>query len=194
MDKNSALHKLIQITNKNFGYIPKTPSDFNNLGLEIQRKTSHTISLSSLKRIWGYVDYSSFPSPNTLNILARFNDYKNWEYFLENPDSPVTDDTSEYFSSSVIATDTLDEGDVLTLLWKPSKKCVIKYISNHKFCVIESENIKLKVNDIITLYTICVGLPLFITEIKRENDVIPGYIGAKNGGITMIQIGKNSAS
>lgn len=194
MDKNSALHKLIQITNKNFGYIPKTPSDFNNLGLEIQRKTSHTISLSSLKRIWGYVDYSSFPSPNTLNILARFNDYKNWEYFLENPDSPVTDDTSEYFSSSVIATDTLDEGDVLTLLWKPSKKCVIKYISNHKFCVIESENIKLKVNDIITLYTICIGLPLFITEIKRENDVIPGYIGAKNGGITMIQIGKNSAS
>ena len=82
MKKNLALEALVDITNSNLGYIPSTPAEFNELSRMIQQKTGRSISLSSIKRIWGYVRYEGFPSVTTLNTLAMYNEFKDWETFL----------------------------------------------------------------------------------------------------------------
>lgn len=61
---------LIKITDKNLGYRPQTPSEFNQLIVAIKKKVGHSISLSSAKRLWGYVNYSNVP-PSISSTYCR---------------------------------------------------------------------------------------------------------------------------
>lgn len=81
MEKNIALEALVEITNNNLGFVPSTPTEFNDLSRLIHKKTGRSLSLSSIKRIWGYVRYEGFPSLTTLNTLAQYNGFKDWETF-----------------------------------------------------------------------------------------------------------------
>ncbi|MDF1694963.1 MAG: hypothetical protein P1U56_03990 [Saprospiraceae bacterium] len=47
----------------------------------IQEQTHVLLSPTTLKRIWGRIDYKSKPSINTLNTLAQFVGYTNWRDF-----------------------------------------------------------------------------------------------------------------
>ncbi len=194
MEKNIALQNLVNITNYNIGFTPRTPTDFSILFMLIKKKTNSSISISSLKRIWGYVDYRSFPSPNTLNILSRFNEYYDWATFLKENDILTENDVSEYLADSLIYADSLTPGDVLAISWYKDKACTLEYLSEHRFKVLDSSNIKLLADDEVTLHSICVGLPICVSDIVRGDTVIPGYIGAKNNGILKITFCNRAAS
>ena len=47
----------------------------------IQSKTGVLLSPTTLKRVWGRVNYESSPSISTLNTLAQFAGYNNWRDF-----------------------------------------------------------------------------------------------------------------
>ncbi|EDP70887.1 hypothetical protein FBALC1_09008 [Flavobacteriales bacterium ALC-1] len=57
----------------------------NNVFLElsetIQKETGVLLSVTTLKRIWGKVNYNNAPSISTLNTLSQFIGYKNWRDF-----------------------------------------------------------------------------------------------------------------
>ncbi len=193
MDKEIALNTLISITNYNIGFMPISPSEFSDLAIKITHKTGRSISLSSIKRLWGYVKYDSFPSMTTLNILAQFNGYRSWAAFLTS-DAVKTDDTdSGFLAESVVNSDNLHPGDRLMLTWNNSKSCDIEYLDGKRFRVNQSENIKLKPGDTFTLHSISIGLPIYITDIHRDGQRIPAYIGAKKGGISTILLIPNQS-
>ena len=54
---------------------------FIELSGTIQEHTKILLSSTTLKRIWGRVNYQSSPSINTLNTLAQFAGYLNWRDF-----------------------------------------------------------------------------------------------------------------
>ncbi|MEO5891451.1 MAG: hypothetical protein ABIQ31_14460 [Ferruginibacter sp.] len=58
--------------------------DFEQLGEKIFQKTNGSLSVSTLKRIWGKVKYNSSPNLATLNTLAQFIGYENWRAFTSN--------------------------------------------------------------------------------------------------------------
>lgn len=186
MEKNVALNNLINLTNKTIGFTPRTPTDFNILNLLIKKKQESTISVSSLKRIWGYVNYNSFPSPNTLNLLSRFNGYTDWNSFLKENDIITENDFSEYLSNSLVYSDSLKVGDTLIVEWYKDKGCTLEYLGDHRFEVKDVRNIKLENGDQFTMHSLCVGLPFCASEIIRGSYRIPGYIGARNNGIMAI--------
>lgn len=65
--------------------------DFEKLSEQIVEKTSVSLSVSTLKRIFGKVSYKSEPSLTTLNALAQFLDYEDWRDFLvKNPENTET--------------------------------------------------------------------------------------------------------
>lgn len=187
MDKRFALESLIDITNRNLGYTPSSPSEFNEASWRIQKKTDRPISLSTMKRIWGYVSYDSFPSLTILNTLARFNGFKNWDTFLLSHNGTEFDD-SGFIDESVVCVDKLKVGDRLLLQWGKGKSCEIEYISRFRFRVRNSKNIKLIAGDLMTINIICLKHPLFISDIERADMHIPAYIGARKGGITSITL------
>src|SRR6185436_20572241 len=57
--------------------------DFEKLSEIIQEKTGVTLSLTTLKRIWGKVKYDNNPTVTTLNTLAQFLGHENWRCFVQ---------------------------------------------------------------------------------------------------------------
>ncbi|WP_422080195.1 hypothetical protein [Ulvibacterium sp.] len=54
---------------------------FVELSEQIQRSTQVLLSPTTLKRVWGRVNYQSAPSITTLNTLAQFAGFHNWRDF-----------------------------------------------------------------------------------------------------------------
>lgn len=185
MEKNTALEILVDLTNTSLGFVPMTPSEFMELSRQIEKKTGRAISLATIKRIWGYVSYEGFPSVSTLNNLARYNGYKDWQTFLERDmDEGLLE--SSYLGDSVISSDELNVGDRLHLGWGSGKSCEIEYLGSMRFRVNEAHNIKLEPGDVFTLHTLSLGHPVYVSDIQRGDRSLPAYIGAKKGGLTSI--------
>ena len=55
--------------------------DFENLNLLILEKTKVSLSASTLRRIWGRVEYNHVPTVTTLDTLSRFAGFENWRAF-----------------------------------------------------------------------------------------------------------------
>ncbi len=77
---------LLQIEEKlGWGNSTQWHSDvFVELSEAIQKSTDILLSPTTLKRIWGKVNYNSTPSISTLNTLAEFVGYQNWRDFKNN--------------------------------------------------------------------------------------------------------------
>jgi hypothetical protein len=62
-----------------------TTYDFEKLSDAILEKTGVTLSVTTLKRIWGKLPYNNIPATTTLNTLAQFSGYKDWRDFKQVP-------------------------------------------------------------------------------------------------------------
>jgi hypothetical protein len=62
--------------------------DFESLSEKIFEETKISLSVSTLKRIWGKVKYDGSPNVATLNPLAQFVGYENWRTFTSNGFQP----------------------------------------------------------------------------------------------------------
>lgn len=57
---------------------------FTELSEAIEKETHVLLSPTTLKRVWGRIDYKNVPSISTLNALAQFAGYHNWRDFKSN--------------------------------------------------------------------------------------------------------------
>ena len=80
------LEKLLKIIEDKLGWgDSKTwqSRDFENLNQLILDKTGVSLSASTLRRLWGRVEYKHLPSATTLDTIAKFADYENWRLFIK---------------------------------------------------------------------------------------------------------------
>ncbi|MDE5849892.1 MAG: hypothetical protein K2H38_07100 [Muribaculaceae bacterium] len=188
MDTRLALSSLIALTNENLGFSPSTPSEFNDASLKIQSATGKSISQSSLKRLWGYVHYSSKPSTTTLNNLAQFNGFSDWKAYVMSLSPEGMDDDSGFLEDSLLDTGRLATGDRLALSWNDGKECLMECIAPGRFRIEMSKNIKLQEGDTLTLHMLGIGHPIYANDIVRGGERIPAYHGAKKGGLLSFRI------
>lgn len=187
MDKE-ALAALVRISNENLGYEPTTPTGFNDLSMQIQQITGNSLSPSSLKRIWGYIPYNGTFTTTTLNILARYNGLRDWESFRKSlHDNPASDDESGFHDKSITDTSKYRQGDRIELSWNDGKECELECVGLMRFKVLNSKNIKLKTSDTVTVHTLCIGQPVYISDICRGDLHYTAYVGAKKGGLLSIR-------
>ncbi len=57
--------------------------DFDQLNQLILEETGVSLSASTLRRLWGRVEYKHLPSTTTLDTLAKFAGYESWRLFLK---------------------------------------------------------------------------------------------------------------
>ena len=60
-----------------------TPKDFDFLAVQVFEKTRQSISVSTLKRIWGYVSSKGAASETTLDLLSKFVGYDSFFQFCQ---------------------------------------------------------------------------------------------------------------
>ena len=85
-----------------------SPKDFEFLTCQIQGYTNETISVSTLKRMWGYVVTSCKPSVYNLNLLSRMVGYPDWESFVAGKNAVSS---SRFFVKSKLVAEALNLGE-----------------------------------------------------------------------------------
>jgi len=122
-----------------------TPKDFYFLSTYIVEQQHETVSVSTLKRLWGYIQTSSVPRRSTLNVLSRLLGFPDWDTFCLNaqnlgqldsptssqdkPTGPSPSKTRWYWFSFVFAMSVLVIGGILFLMrsapFQPSGKALL---------------------------------------------------------------------
>jgi hypothetical protein len=75
-------------------------NDFMALSESIKETTGTLLSVTTLKRLSGHVDYNSRPNNTTLNALAGYVGFKNWSAFLKDRNMSEGDNIIESKKSS----------------------------------------------------------------------------------------------
>ena len=161
----------------------KTPKDFSFLRTAIWESNHEIISTTTLKRLWGYISGADETRSSTLDILSRFLGFKDWEDCLTFIDQT---DGSNPIRSFHISSDSLREGDRLSVSWKPDRRCTFRYLGNSEFVVETSENSKLQAGDTFSASLFILGEPLYVNNYVHDgNPPLPFVVGNRDGLCTL---------
>lgn len=178
-DQLSALRQAVE---DRYGQAINSPADFAGLCDQLALVQGEQISVSTLKRIWGYVTGYSTIRVSTLNILSRYTGCRDWRDFCDTLSSP---DVSSFPSGDVVAMSTLRVGDLVEVKWAPGRRIVALHLGQGRMRVIESQRSKLAVGTTFTCAGFVNGEQLMLTQVEAAgSDKSLTYTCGKNGGIT----------
>ena len=160
-----------------------TPKDFEFLRERIYARLHILVSRTTLMRIWGYVNEGVTPRKGTLDILAQFLGYHEWEDFCQNSRLPKEQQSSPILSRKLSVAKELAQGERLRLTWRPDRVCDIEYLGNLQFRVTASENTRLKVGDTFECSLIIEGEPLYLDHLKQAAQQAISYVCGKQSGV-----------
>lgn len=157
--------------------------DFTILSSIIYEQTSRTIGVTSLKRLFGYIDDERNTNLYTLNTIAIFLGFPSWEEYLK-------EKCFDSFWNSL-------DNTVYVHDLAPNNKVIVKYLNRtveflvvevdgiNTLQVIETENSSLKVGDIAYIHKIKIGDILEAEKVIRDK-ALGNY--KTRGHITYIEI------
>jgi len=182
------LGELLHRVESKFGRRLSTTTDYELLSFVIEREIGELISASTLKRLWGYVAYSSTPRIATMDTLCRYIGHKDFKSFCK-----VLKDSgtivSTFFTSKAVEASSLKEGARLLLGWAPNRIVRLKFLGGNSFEVESAENAKLQVGDRFDASEFILGAPLFIASLRRaDGSVTPPYVAAKVEGLNVLEV------
>lgn len=188
--KECYLEKLREHVAVIFGCTPKTPTDFNLLASEVFKTTGRSLSVSTLKRIWGYIKADHGTSFSTLSILCRYVGFSDFDVFCGHVDKVNAPDyDSDFDQTDIVLANSIEVGRKILLTWRSEKNCILQKIANpNLFEVVESKNIKLQKGDQGKIDGLAIGHPFLIKECIRNEKALGNYYGAKNTGLSTITI------
>ena len=176
-----SLNALKKQVEEKMGCTMRLPRDFNMLAKAVTDATSEHIATNTLKRLWGYIDGYNTSRRFTLNVLARYVGYRDWDDFCRNLSNTAA---SQIFDSHYIDSDTLWHGARLTLRWHPGRVVTLEYRGDNEYVVVASLRAKLAVGDTFKCQGFIPGQPLVINGLIHQGIDHPiNYIYGKPGGI-----------
>lgn len=175
-----------QLVEESANHTVNTSNDFIFLSGEIQGRLKETLSASTLKRLWGYVDGYASVRPSTLDILARFVGFPDWETFVSDYCEVESVQSSHRVMSESLYTKDLDIGDQVKICWNPNRRCMLKYLGNSLFEVVTSENAKLKPGDRFLCQRFTMNQPLYVELLTQDGNTELFVMGNK-GGLTEVR-------
>lgn len=162
-----------------------TPNDFTFLADEIAKRCKETLGITTLKRIWGYVDGYETTRFSTLSILARSVGFLDWDDFVNH--NQKSNSSSNFIVSRSLLAEDIPNGGGVKISWAPDRRCIFKHLGSGSFEVITSENSKLCVGDVFHCSCFIMGKPLYIDHLVRNNKSPKLFVLGNKGGLTSIE-------
>lgn len=161
----------------------KTPSDFDFLSGAIWERVREYVSPTTLKRTWGYISGADTIRNSTLNILAKFAGYQEWDDFLVKL-GETSDSNSTFAASNVVDARRLALGDRIEVAWQPNRHCVFRHLGECRFEVEMAENSKLRVGDTFDAVFFSLGEPLYLDNLHQGSKAVGSYLCGNKKGLT----------
>ena len=175
---------LRQVENK-LGRSLRTPSDFDALLLAVSQSTGERMSISTIKRLVGYVNDSHEPSNATLSMLARYVGYRDWTAFKLRHEDP----TSGSLNKEIIQSNSLNPGDEVEMEWLPDRYCRLKHLGDSHFEVVEVRGSnRLAVGDTLDVMVFGLEQPLMATNHLHNGQLKPLYIAGRTHGLARLTL------
>ncbi len=160
-----------------------TPKDFDFLRERIYARLHILVSRTTLMRLWGYLDEAVTPRKATLDILARYLGYQDYDAFCQNSQPPQEQQSSPVLSRRLNVAGELTQGEKLRLSWQPDRICDIAYCGESQFCVVASEHTRLKKGDTFECHLIIEGEPLYLDNLRQGGQAPIAYVCGKKSGV-----------
>ena len=123
---------------------------------------------------------------STLDILARFVGFPDWETFVSDYCEVESVQSSHRVVSKSLYTKDLNVGDQVEIAWNPNRRCLLNYLGNILFEVIASENAKLKSGDRFLCQRFTMNQPLYV-ELLTEGGSTELFVMGNKGGLTKVR-------
>ena len=163
----------------------QSPADFQLLIQQIWEKNHAVLSLSTIKRLWGYVESNGAPRLSTLNTLAQFLGFTDWNAYLVALEQRGGTE-SAMFTGEGIQTADLQAGDKVAVAWQPNRQCTFRYIGDNQFIVEESKNAKLQRCTTFSAVRFTIGHPMYLDNILLADGTRTSYVAGKRNGLTSV--------
>lgn len=163
-----------------------SPSDFQFLTGVIAERCKETLGVTTLKRIWGYIDGYDTLRNSTLSILARCVGYRDWADFQKN--YHAEGESSNPVLGRVIESALLETGVSLRVTWAPDRRCTFLHLGDGRFEVTAAENSKLRVGDTFHCSYFVIGQPLYMDDFVRCQSAPSMFVVGNKGGLSEVSI------
>ena len=163
-------------------------SDFMSLHRQILQRTDCTVSVSTLKRFFGYIDGYSGVHETTLNTLSRFVGYSDWHTFVADYCGVEDNQTSHRVLSTSLPVSQLAEDDRVAIEWNPNRRLVLRHLGQGLFEVVEAHNSKMIVGDRFRCNSFTIGHPLYVSDYLHADNPPTPFVAGKKGGLTKIDV------
>ncbi len=181
------IEELKRLVEERYGKTINTSTDFDELSLYLSRAIGESISTSTLKRLWNYVNDTHKPRVSTLDVLSRFLGHSDYASFIVWLKTSVKYNSS-FFNVKQLQSSSLSVGCKVEIGWSPNRYLLLKYLGDNIFEVESAENSKLLAGDRFATVCFMHGYPLFLSCVERDAESIGSFVAGRNGGLTMVKI------
>lgn len=161
------------------------PSDCFALAVDIEKTTGERLGVTTIKRVLGFVEDNASHRMATLDIIARYLGYENYDYLM---DSFNSETSSGFTAATMISQESIEIGQRIRLEYRPSKALEIEKTADSTFKVLNLQGCSLKQGDSLIISTIVKDYPLYISDVIRDGNSLGSYVCGKVSGITGIKL------
>lgn len=177
--------ELLASAENKYGQRLNTANDFENFSHHLSTLHGLYLSVSTLKRLWGYVNYPHTPRIHTLDSLAQFIGYSHFNHFCESLKTTPAYNSS-FISARQIISRELKPESKLEIGWNPNRYLRLIYRGDSRFEVEESQNSKIQKGDIFETSYFVIGQPLSLPYILRKGEHTLPFVAGRNGGLVLL--------
>ncbi len=157
-----------------------------NLLIEkIAEQEHERIGLNTMKRLMGQIKDEREPRPSTLNIIAHYLGFPNWE---------VMDEATRHYNSMFTSNDgslasfAVPEGSLVEYTYLPDRKVTLQHRTGSTYEVVYNENSQLREGDIVEVGVFMLRFPLIVSDVVRNGQSLGSYIAGKWTGLNSLKL------
>ena len=144
----------------------QTPRDFDWLSDQLGQM-GERLSSTTLKRCWGYLPEEVTSRPHTLDVLAHFLGYYNFDHFVTAHEIDKGPSSDPVLGKSLNPSSDLGMNERVMLTWQPGRVCVIRHLGNGMFVVDEAERTRLQPGNTFYCGLIIEGEQLYLNNLVQ---------------------------
>ena len=172
---------------ESFGMELDTPKKFEILSEEISNRTKRLLSISTLKRIFGYIEGYEGVRGDSLDILSQFLGYPDWRTFEADRCVDEKDRSSHFIITDALLAENIEPGDTVEIRWNPNRRLLLSSLGNGDFEVVEAENSKITVGDTFRCERFVIGEALYVSNLVHLGNAPAFFVAGKQGGLTQVE-------
>ncbi|MCI1720915.1 MAG: hypothetical protein LKM37_07940 [Bacteroidales bacterium] len=179
---------------KVFGREIRYSSDYECLAMDIEERIHEHIGVNTLKRLLGDIPASNEPRLATLDIIAQYLGFPNWDIYSMEFNKGGNSEFSKKLNVKggtvfELHSSELKKLQKIEIQYYPDRQLILEYLGDDTFKVHKSVNSKLAMDDTFKVSVFYKDYPLFLPSVKNKNGQERGnFTAGKISGLTYINI------